>query len=380
MKRWDLFCKVVDNYGDAGVCWRLARQLATEHGLTVTLWIDELSSLARLAPGLAVAREDQQVAGVRVRQLTEAPSSFGLPDVVVEAFGCGLPRRYLESMAAAPRAPVWINLEYLSAEPWVDSAHGLPSPQPRLPLTRYFYFPGFTAGTGGLMRERDLLAERDRVEADGTARAAMLRAFGAGTTPPEALVASLFCYPNLALPALLDTWAEGDVPVVCLVPEGVATAALDAWTGGAVPHAGQALVHGPLTVAAIPFVEQDAYDRILWRCDLNFVRGEDSFVRAQWAGRPFVWHIYPQADDAHRVKLDEFLERFRSGLDSLDFGHVESFWHAWNEGDGAATAAAWPGFRATFAALGVHGRGWAKRLAALPDLAGELVRFSRDRL
>ena len=380
VKRWDLFCKVVDNYGDAGVCWRLARQLAAEHALTVTLWIDELASLARLAPGLAIARDDQQVAGVRVRRLTDTPTDFVLPDAVIEGFGCGLPAHYLEAMAAAARAPVWINLEYLSAEPWVDSAHGLPSPQPRLPLTRHFYFPGFTAGTGGLLRERGLEAERDGAQADRSARAAMLRSFGAGHADAQALVASLFCYPNLALPALLDAWAEGDAPVVCLVPDGVATAALDAWTGGAVPHAGQALVHGPLTVAAIPFVEQDAYDRILWRCDVNFVRGEDSFVRAQWAARPFVWHIYPQADDAHRVKLDEFLERFRSGLDADDFLRLAAFWHAWNEGDGAATATAWPAFRRTFPALRAHGGAWAKRLAALPDLAGELVRFTRDRL
>ncbi|HET9045379.1 MAG TPA: elongation factor P maturation arginine rhamnosyltransferase EarP, partial [Casimicrobiaceae bacterium] len=41
-QRWDVFCKVVDNFGDAGVCWRLARQLVAEHDLAVTLWIDVL--------------------------------------------------------------------------------------------------------------------------------------------------------------------------------------------------------------------------------------------------------------------------------------------------------------------------------------------------
>ena len=25
---WDMFCRVIDNYGDIGVCWRLAADLA----------------------------------------------------------------------------------------------------------------------------------------------------------------------------------------------------------------------------------------------------------------------------------------------------------------------------------------------------------------
>jgi uncharacterized repeat protein (TIGR03837 family) len=379
-QRWDIFCKVVDNYGDAGVCWRLARQLVAEHGLSVTLWIDVLASLARIAPTLAVDRDEQTIAGVRVRRWPHDRAAVALPEVVVEGFGCELPSRYVEAMADAPRAPVWINLEYLSPEPWVDSAHGLPSPQPRLPLTRYFYFPGFTGNTGGLLRERDLFRERDRSQRSGRTRGAMLRALGVAKPPADALVVTLFCYPNLALPALLDAWAEGDAPIVCLVPDGVATAALDAWTGGDVPHPGQSIKHGPLTVIAIPFVDQDAYDHLLWKSDLNFVRGEDSFVRAQWAARAFVWHIYPQADDVHRVKLDEFLARYRVGLDADTFGTIEAFWHAWTEGDGARAAGAWPAYRASLPAQAAHARGWADRQAAHPDLASALVQFAGDRL
>jgi uncharacterized repeat protein (TIGR03837 family) len=379
-QRWDIFCKVVDNYGDAGVCWRLARQLVAEHALAVTLWIDELASLARVAPALAVDRDDQTIAGVHVRRWPRERADFLLAHVVVEGFGCGLPERYLEAMADAKRAPVWINLEYLSAEPWVDSAHGLPSPQPRLPLTRHFFFPGFTESTGGLLRERDLFAERDRVQRNARGRAAMLRAFGVKEAPPDALIVTLFCYPNRALPALLDAWVEGDAPIVCLVPDGVATAALDAWTGGRVPHPGQSLVHGPLTVTDIAFVDQDAYDRLLWQADLNFVRGEDSFLRAQWAARPFVWHIYPQADDAHRAKLDEFLARYRHGLADDAYAAVDAFWHAWTDGDGTRAAAAWPAFRSALPALAAHGRSWAKRLGSRAGLAENLVKFASDRL
>jgi uncharacterized repeat protein (TIGR03837 family) len=379
-QRFDIFCRVVDNYGDAGVAWRLARQLVREHDAEATLWIDILASLARIAPELDATRDDQTASGVRVRALSESRDPFSLPDVVIEAFGCGLPERYLEAMAEAARPPLWINLEYLSAEPWVEGTHGLPSPQPRLPLTRYFYFPGFTVATGGLLREAGLLEARDAAQADPQARAATWRAFGAAPPAGGALAVSLFCYANRSLPALLDHWVEGDERVACYVPEGVATAALDAWTGGAVPHAGQSLSHGPLTLTMLPMAAQEAYDRLLWQCDANFVRGEDSFVRAQWAGRPFVWHIYPQADDAHRVKLDEFLHRFDVGLDADDAAAVDRFWRAWNDGEGTDVAAAWPLFRAAFPRLTVHGHRWARRLASLPDLAGGLVEFARNRL
>jgi uncharacterized repeat protein (TIGR03837 family) len=378
--RFDVFCRVVDNYGDAGVCWRLARQLVREHAVAATLWIDALASLARIAPGLDASRADQEHAGVRVRSLAALAGAVDLPDVVVEGFGCGLPDPYVEAMAAAARPPVWINLEYLSAEPWVEGAHGLPSPHPRMPLTRHFYFPGFTAGTGGLLREAGLLDARDAARAAPAGSESVWQALGIPPPAGDALVVSLFCYANPALPALLDLWAEGDEPVTCLVPEGVATAALDRWTGGAVPHAGQSLNRGRLALATVPFVAQDGYDRLLWRCDANFVRGEDSFVRAQWAARPFVWHIYPQTDDAHRAKLDAFLRRFEASLDAGAAAATTGFWHAWNDGDGPAAATAWPAFRAAFPALRAHGEAWARRLGALPDLATGLVELARARL
>ena len=152
--RWDIFCRVVDNFGDAGVCWRLARQLAREHGLAVTLWIDDVASLARIVPALDADLDDQPASGVRVRRLTDPlPAGVEPADVVIDGFGGGLPDGYVAAMVEARRPPVWVVLEYLSAEPWIDASHALPSPHPQLPLTRWFWFPGFTPKTGGLLRE-----------------------------------------------------------------------------------------------------------------------------------------------------------------------------------------------------------------------------------
>ncbi len=378
--RWDIFCRVVDNFGDGGVCWRLARQLAAEHGLAVTLWIDDVATLAHIEPALDPRRDDQVARSVRVRRCADTQAlPFLDPDVVIEGFGCGLPDAYRDAMASRPRPPVWVNLEYLSAETWVESAHALPSPHPRLPLTCWFYFPGFTANTGGLLREDGLAAERDAFSRNSHARQGVWRSIGVEPSA-TALTVSLFCYANPALPALLDAWAEGDEQIACVVPEGVATAELDRWTGGAVPHPGKPVVRGHLALAVAKFVDQDAFDRRLWSCDLNFVRGEDSLVRALWATRPLVWHIYPQAEDVHLMKLDALLTRYEAGVDPVAALAQRAFWQAWNSGDAAATGAAWPAFRAALPLLEARGRAWARALARQTDLARGLVTFSENRL
>ena len=374
-RRWDIFCRVVDNFGDAGVSWRLARQLAAEHGIDVTLWLDHVAALARLAPGIAPDAAVQRTHGVTVRHLADPLPAANPADVVVEAFGCGLPEAYLAAMAARARPPTWLVLEYLSAEPWVEEAHGLASPHPRLPLARRFWFPGFTAGTGGLLRERGLFGKRDAFRADVTAQAALWASLGVPDPAPAEIRLSLFCYPNRVLPALLDAWADGEPAIVCLVPAGVATGALDAWAGGSVPHAGgPPLIRGRLRLHSIPFVSQDDYDRLLWACDVNFVRGEDSIVRAQWAARPFAWQIYPQAQRVHLGKLGAFLDRYTAALDPAAAAAVRRFMGAWNaDPDAGGIGPAWLEFAAARPHLVAHGPEWAASLAGVPDLAAGLV-------
>ncbi len=96
-------------------------------------------------------------------------------------------------------------------------------------------------------------------------------------------------------------WAQSTTPVICMAPQGKLLPQVQTWQAH---HAEQ----GALEVQYLPFLPQHKYDDLLASCDLNFVRGEDSFVRAQLAGRPLVWHIYPQAEDAHLTKLQAFLE------------------------------------------------------------------------
>ena len=131
-------------------------------------------------------------------------------------------------------------------------------------------------------------------------------------------------------------------------------------------------------VASLPFLEQDDYDRLLWCCDVNFVRGEDSFVRAQWAGQGFVWQPYPQAEDAHRLKLDAFLDRYAVGLNPEAATALRAMSSAWNDRGDAGYA--WRAFADARSGLAAHTGAWAARLAAMPDLAASLVRFCADRV
>jgi uncharacterized repeat protein (TIGR03837 family) len=380
VRRIDVFCRVVDNFGDAGVALRLARQLHHEHGIDVTLFIDDAQSLARIAPGLDAAHADQWRDGVRVRHCDAANLSDEMPQAIVDAFGDSVPEAFLDRFERARRPPLWIVLEYLSAERWVDDRHGLPSPPAKRALKRWFFFPGFTAATGGLLRERGAVATDHREAGDTQARRQPWLDIGAAPPSGDAIVVSLFCYPNRALLPLLRAWQQDPQPIACIVPEGVGVDALDASFGGGRARVGEVRRAGALTVAAAPFVDQAAFDRRLRASDVAFVRGEDSFVRAQWAAVPFVWHAYPQPDGAHAAKVDAFVARYVEPAQDDVATAIRALWHAFNDEDADAIAPAWRAYRGRLASLREHAARWAHALATQQDLATRLVRFIEERL
>lgn len=370
-----IFCKVVDNYGDIGICWRLARQLQREHGVAVSLWVDDLASFRRICPQVEAAAASQVVQGVLVRHWRgqdgdHAPGDIA--DIVIEFFACDIPPRYIEAMAACTPRPVWLNLEGLTAEEWVEGCHTLPSMHPRLKLTKHFFFPGFTARTGGLLREAGL--ERDRL--DFLQHPERVRAFLHGLGLPDAeidaLKVSLFCYPHAPVADLFAAWRDGAERVTCLVPEGVAGHAVAEFLG-AQACAGTVATRGALTVRVLPFVPQPDYDRLLWACDLNIVRGEDSWVRAQWAGKPFVWHIYPQDEDLHHKKLRAFLARYAPAIASLQ--QVMLHWNG-AQGDAADWPGLWAALRSDRARIEARSDAWQAAMLANGDLASNLLAFA----
>jgi uncharacterized repeat protein (TIGR03837 family) len=377
----DIFCVVVDNYGDVGVCWRLAKQLANERGMTVRLWVDELTSVQKLCPEVDPTQVIQQHRGVEIRHWGIPFAEVVPAQLVIEAFACELPERFVLAMAEQKHKPVWLNLEYLSAEDWVAGCHGLPSPHPRLPLIKYFFFPGFTRETGGLLLENGLLARRDAFLADYAAQEEYWQALAVPERLSGEVRVSLFSYENTAVPALLAVWAEGEYPVTCLVPEGRVLPQIAGFFGLNQLSAGDVLQQDRLRVHILPFVEQEQYDRLLWACDCNFVRGEDSCVRAQWAGKPFIWHIYPQHDGVHMKKMRALLELYCCGLEPDGKHAVRALWELWNAGEEAAqgisisSGQAWNDFLNHQSMLSRYGNLWAQQLAG-NNLALNLLDFS----
>ncbi|MBS0335358.1 MAG: elongation factor P maturation arginine rhamnosyltransferase EarP [Proteobacteria bacterium] len=382
-RSWDVFCRVVDNFGDAAVCWRLAQQLAAEHGGRVRLWIDDLAPLARLCPEIGGGHPRQVVYGVEI--LHWAPdAAFGTPaDIAIDAFGGGLPEAYVESMAVRSPRPVWIVLEYLSAEPWVAGHHGLPSPHPRLPIERFFFFPGVVPGTGGVLREAALESRRSAFQSSPAAQAKYWGDLGFAPPGPAATVVSLFGYENPAVKGLLQAWSGGADPVVAAVTDSRLAPEVKAFLGVTGQGPGATARKGSLEARFLPFLAQPAYDELLWACDWNFVRGEDSFVRAQWARRPLVWQIYPQPDGAHLRKLEAFLAVYCEGLDPGLGAALRGLWQCWNEPDRPADGrirSAWEALLGGGAGVRRHAEAWAGRLARPGDLAGNLAQYCEERL
>jgi len=372
----DIFCAVIDNFGDIGVCWRLARQLAHEHGWRVRLFVDDLHAFQKLCPAVITESTTQTIEGIIIEPWRNA--SPEVADVVIEAFACELPPVYVAAMAQRARAPVWLNLEYLSAEAWVEQCHLRPSPHPcHTALSKTFFFPGFTPDTGGVLKERDLDAARSAFEHSPAARAAWWHhAIGEPLPGDDATIISLFAYENPSLASLLAQWSAASAPIILLAPQGRVCGAIARYFGLPAFNAGAHAQRGALRAYGLPFTNQRGYDTLLWASDLNFVRGEDSFVRAQWAMRPFVWQIYAQAGNAHFPKLDAAFERYAQSLPTETHAALRRFWHAWN-GQGMPD---WSDFAQHLPALRQRAVSWAAELAQAGDLAGNLVSFVQSQL
>lgn len=375
---WDVFCKVVDNFGDIGVCWRLAKQLSSEHEIHVRLWVDDLHTFKRIHPSIDTEASSQNNLGVDIRHWSDNFPNIEPGDVVVETFGCEVPDSFQNTMVEKNVKPIWINLDYLSAESWVEGCHTLPSPHPRLPITKYFFFPGFTSQTGGLLRERDLLDKQKTFLEDPSAIASFWSNLGLGMPTENEVRLSMFCYENPAAQDLIETWKLSNTQLTCFVFEGVAAEQLQSFYPALKANGKKEFSINNLTVKVLPFFNQIGYDHLLWACDYNFVRGEDSFVRAQYAGKPFIWHIYPQTENAHWIKLNAFIDQYAKNLEPNALIALRNFWRAWNSGRGAG--AAWENFWEQRTILQNHAKKWLDHLKSHDDLAFNLVRFARNLL
>lgn len=372
----DLFCRVIDNFGDIGVCWRLARHMARDCGVAVRLWVDDLSVFSRIEPRLQPDIPFQTLEGIEIHEWKEPfeDSSYGEgADIVVEAFACELPACVIAKMSARSVPPVWINLEYLSAEKWVEDCHAIPSRHPATGLTKTLFFPGFTEKTGGLIRENGLIEARKAFQSSKNEQNIWRRSVRLPEIDENILDVSLFCYKTAPIPCIFDQLSSSTRQIRLFVPVGVASEAVLSWCGRAL-SAGESVSKGSLTLCGVPFLPQAGYDRLLWTCQLNFVRGEDSLVRAIWAGRPLIWNIYPQEEGAHLPKLAAFLSKYSKNLGQEERETLADFHTMWNE-ESQLRKGAWNRLLAHLPTLEETTRVWADDLGQRPTLAETLLAF-----
>ena len=127
------------------------------------------------------------------------------------------------------------------------------------------------------------------------------------------------------------------------------------------------------TAATVKDLRKTDFDRLLWSSDFNLVRGEDSLVRAIWAGAPFVWQLYVQDDGAHGAKLDAFLDRYLAAADAVLAAKVRSAFVRWNGVPTGCLAAL--GDATVASAWSAHALAWRDALATQSDLATRLFAF-----
>ncbi|MCD8565944.1 MAG: elongation factor P maturation arginine rhamnosyltransferase EarP [Burkholderiaceae bacterium] len=341
----DLFCQVVDNLGDIGVMWRLARQLTTEKNWTIRLWVDRLESFKTIAPQIDPSLPIQTCNNIEVRQWPKVWQPTSPHQVVIAGFSCELPDDYLKLLAGTTN-PAWLQLEYLSAQDWVSSFHGLHSKRNDA-LKPVFFFPGFNEQTGGLIREFELIEQRNHWIAQQE-QASWLASIGI-SIPSNTRLVSVFTYPHAPLHLLIDQLEQTGERFHLVMPS-----TLPSSTRLPKSEAGE-----QITWQAIEFLTQPDYDKLLWASDLNLVRGEDSFVRAIWAGKPMLWQIYPQKDGVHHPKLDAWLS-----LADLPISIGQAM-HEWADGNLATDLTPW-----------LTDHGWQAWQQASQALCGELAKQS----
>ncbi|MGD9499138.1 MAG: elongation factor P maturation arginine rhamnosyltransferase EarP [Halothiobacillus sp.] len=369
---WDIFCRVIDNYGDIAVSWRLARILTEDHRQVVRLWVDDLNALVHLVPEVDPKRAQQSHHGITIIHWTDAPVTTPPARFVIEAFGCTLPEDYLQRMPG--RTVPWFNLEYFSAERWISDYHGRFSPQPN-GLQKQFVFPSTRPDSGGLLCEADLFRARDRfVHSEHTTWAHEWH-----IPLPNGLSLLLFGYENRAIGDLIDDLAQTTTEAVTIyLPEGRLLTSAREHLRYPELMAGDQFQRGTVTLHVLPFLPQAQFDRLLWLCDILFVRGEDSLVRALWAGKPFIWQIYPTDDQAHWEKLDALLDTCRGDLPAPAFDAWRTLTHDWNRQRLAPES--WQNFIEHHAILASAAEKNRLTLAGQTELSNWLVKTAYERL
>jgi len=359
-----LVCEVLDNFGDAGITWRLACLLADEWHARITIAIDQPALLQLWHQ----KRRDRQPCDIKVTKLQDARTTDQPPDLLIAMLGSTVPPA-IRAQILAHRVS-WVRYEYLTAEPWIDEFHGRSSVKPDDGATEWFYYPGYTSLSGGLLREKNLLAQLRRfTSADPAAsgnRSAWMQA-NKLDSPADHFRVCLFGYAEPSTHHLLESLLALPRPISIFIAQSLA--------------GGLALDTSDPRLRVHQWLDQPDFDCLLASCDLSIVRGEDSWLRAQWTGQPMFWQPYRQADAGHLNKLAAFLDRLLAGAEPGAARAIRQAMMCLNDGsDGRDWPNALPAWFDHLSQIRQIHRAWRDELALQTTLGERLLSFSRDQL
>ncbi len=351
----DIFCNVVDNFGNAGVCLRLARVLSSQ--FKVTLWCNHLQTINTITTS-----QDRSNGRLTIREWNpDSVSAMEPGAAVIMAFSCRAETILLEKLRAR-RTPV-INLEYFCCEDWVEGMHTLSAPADG--LNGYYFFPGVTGRTGGMICEPEFKA---RIEAAAARKSGSIR------------TVTLFSYANPRVAEVLRALENSSKPALITVFAGKALDNINQIMDSRM-QTGDEYSSGRLTFRISPMLSQEEYDQQLLNADLNLVRGEDSIARAMLAGRPFLWQIYPQEENYHLVKLDAlFTQMSRLHISKNALAELKEATSAYNSApDSSFDLSGWDidAFEESWQELS---RAWSSYLTSMVPLQDQLTAFIQTKL
>ena len=288
----DIFCQVIDNYGDVGVAYRLAREFKRVYpNKKLRFVINQIEELNLI-------RKSENIEVILYKDISKIENSA---DLIIESFGCEIPKEYMDK--ALKNVKLIINLEYFSAEKWVDDFH-LQESFLGGNLKKYFFIPGLSEKSGGILLDNEFLERKKKVEAN---KEYYLEKFG--IKEKYDLIGSVFSYEK-NFDSLIEELKKLNKKVILLILS-------EKTQKNFIKYFDNGNNYDKIKFVKLPFFTYDKYEELLALCDFNLVRGEDSFVRALLLGKPFLWHIYPQDENTHIKKLESFLEKYCSNNKEL---------------------------------------------------------------
>lgn len=309
-----VLCKVVDNFGDVGVAWRLCKQLSI---INYQLPIKEKYQIALIVDDLgAFNKIDNRVKCDSVYQVVDEIEIYDWNDskfchkvfsendgeklsLILELFQCGRPE-WMEKILFEEKLERTVNIimvDYLTAEKYAEDFHKLASLTRSKKVQKVNFMPGFTEKTGGLIIDK----QWEKISEYDNEGAALVFTYERNWTP------------------LVSALTQSNIKKVLIAQGRGKDSFIQAWNK-----------NNTKELFELPYLNQNEWDEMMKKCSVLFIRGEESMSRACLSGIPFVWHAYPQSDEYQMVKVNALLERMRPHFSAENFDLVYNVWQDFN--------------------------------------------------